>query len=63
VYFFKPFSTDLKSARNSAFFDTFLIFSKIFLYFLVHISTFSNFEAKLAKSGAKNQKTYQVNVS
>jgi hypothetical protein len=42
VHFLKTFSTDLKSA-----FD-----------FLGHISTvlFSNFEAKRAKNGAKNQK-------
>ncbi len=28
-----------------------------------HISTFFNFEAKRAKNGSKNQKTYFVNVS
>jgi hypothetical protein len=48
---FKTFSTDLKSAWNSAFFDTFLT-KKIFFG---PISTFSNFEANCAKNGAKNQ--------
>jgi hypothetical protein len=43
---FNTFSADLKSACNSAFIDTF--------DFLGHISTFSNFEAKRAKNGAKN---------
>jgi hypothetical protein len=56
--FLKPFSTDLKSARNSAFFGTHFLGLKKKL-FKGHISTFFNFEAKRAK----NQKTYFVNVS
>ncbi len=47
---------------NSAFLTPFLIFSKK-IFLLGHISTFSNFEAKRAKNGSKNQKTYIVNVS
>jgi hypothetical protein len=50
---------DLKSAWNSTFFYTFFLSKKIFVG---HISTFSNFQAKRAKNGAKNQKTYDVNV-
>ncbi len=51
VHFLTTFSTDSKSARNSAFFDSFLIKKR-----LGHICTFSNFEAKRAKNGSKNQK-------
>jgi hypothetical protein len=57
VHFFTTFSTDSKSA----FLTPFLIFAKKF--FKGHISTFSNFEAKRARNGSKNQKTYLVNVS
>jgi hypothetical protein len=39
VHFFKTFSTDLKSALNFAFFDTFFDFFKK-NFFLGHISTF-----------------------
>ncbi len=55
--FLKTFSTDLKSAWNSAFliFDIFFDFSKE-NFFLVILVLFSNFEAKCAKNGAKNQK-------
>ncbi len=59
VHLLTTFSTDSKSTWNSAFFDT--IFSTKF--FKGHISTFSNFEAKRAKNGSKNQETYLVNVS
>ncbi len=52
VHFFETISTDLISAGNSAFFDTFFDLKKI----LGQISAFSNFEAKRAKNGAKNKK-------
>ncbi len=56
LHFFKTFSMDLKSKQNSAFFDTFFdFFQKMFFR---SYSTFSNFEAKCAKHGTKNQKTY-----
>ncbi len=60
--FFTTFSTDSKSALNSASFDTFFdFFPKNF--FKVTLVLFSNFEAKRAKNSSKNQKTYFVNVS
>ncbi len=40
VHFIKTFSTDSKSAGNSAFFDTFFDFVKKKKIFLGHISTF-----------------------
>jgi hypothetical protein len=56
--FLITFSTDSKSAWNSAVFDTF------FDFFKKKFVLFSNFEAKRAKkNGSKNQKTYLVNVS
>ncbi len=54
----KKISTDLKSAWNS---DTFFIMCQ--KIFFGHISPFLNCEAKRAKNGAKNKKTYYVNVS
>jgi hypothetical protein len=61
VHFLTTFSTDSKSAWNSAFFDTFFDFFQKNV--LGHISIFSKFEAKRAKNGSKYQKTYLVNVS
>ncbi len=51
VHFFKTFSTDLKSAWNSAFFDIFFDFVKK-NFFLGHISIvlFSNFSKRLKKT-------------
>ncbi len=46
--FFKPFSTDLKSVWNSAFFIPFLIFS--------------NFEDKRAINGLKKRETFFINM-
>ncbi len=54
--FCKTFSTNLKSAWNSAFFDIFFNFFKFF--FVVILVLFPNFEAKRAKNGVKNQKMY-----
>jgi hypothetical protein len=51
VHFFKTFSTDMKSAWNYAFFDTFCL--NFFLYVILVL--FSNFAAKTRKKGAKNQ--------
>ncbi len=49
--FFKTFSMDLKSARNSAFFDIFFDLKKKFQVILV---LFSNFEADTQKMAPKN---------
>ncbi len=54
VNFFKTFSTDSKSAWNSAFFDTFSEFFKKY-FFLGHISTF--FELWLQMSRKRLKKT------
>ncbi len=62
VHFFTTFSTDSKSAWNSVFFDTFFDFFQKNL-FQVILVLFLNFEAKRARNGSKNQKTYLVNVS
>ncbi len=61
VNFFKNFLTDWKSAWNSAFFIPFQFYQKKILYGILVL--FSNIEAKRAKNGAKNQKTFFVNVS
>ncbi len=62
VHFFTTFSTDSKSAWNSAFFD---IFSDFFAknFFWVILALFANFEAERAKKAQKFKKTYLVNVS
>ncbi len=57
VLFFKTFSTDSKSAWNSAFFDTFSDFFKKY-FFLGHICTFSNFDCKCAGNGSKKRKIF-----
>ncbi len=44
------------------FFNIFLIFCQK-IFFGVILALFANFEAKCAKNGSKNQKTYFVNVS
>ncbi len=62
VHFFTTFSTYSKSAWNSAFFDTFFDLKKK-KKFKVILVLFSNFEAKCARNGSKNQKTYLINVS
>ncbi len=59
-HFFTTFSTDSKSAWNSAIFDIFVDLKKINC---VILALFKNFEAKRTKNGSKNQKTYFVNVS
>jgi hypothetical protein len=46
----------------SSFFDTFFDFFKNF-FFWATLVLFSNFEAKRAKNGSQNQKTYLLNVS
>jgi hypothetical protein len=61
VHFFTIFSTDSKSAWNSAFLTAFSIKKKN--NFKVILVLFSNFDCKCAGSGSKNQKTYLVNVS
>ncbi len=61
--FFTTFSTDSKSAWNSAFFDIFFYFFEKKKFLGVILALFANFEAKCAKNGWKNQKTYFVNVS
>jgi hypothetical protein len=57
-HFFTTFSTDSKSAFFDIFFD---FFQKN--KFWVILALFKKFEAKRAKNGSKNQKTYFVNVS
>ncbi len=53
--FFATFSTDSKSASNSAFSDTHI--ENIEKYFWDKIALFTNFEAKCSWNGAKNRKT------
>jgi hypothetical protein len=57
VRFFKTFSTDSKSAWNSAFFDTFLDFFKK-KFFFGHNSTFSNFDCTCAGNGSKKKNLF-----
>jgi hypothetical protein len=60
--FFKNFFSEFENSMKFCVFDTFFdIFQNKF--FKGHISTFSYFEAKRAKNGAKNKKNYKVNVS
>jgi hypothetical protein len=57
VHFFKPFSTDSKSALNSAFFDTQIEF----LYknfFLLLFALFVHFDCKCAGNGSKKWKIF-----
>ncbi len=61
VHFLKTFSTDWKSAWNSVFFDTFMIKKNFF--FRSYYYFFKLWSQMLKKRGAKNQKTYEVNVS
>ncbi len=56
VHFFKTFSTDSKSAWNSAFFDTFSDFFKKF--FFRSYCTFLNFDCKCAGNGSKKRKIF-----
>ncbi len=60
VNFFKTFSTDLKSAWNSAFLIPFWIKKK---KIFDHINTFCNFEAKRAKNGSKKENLFFINMS
>ncbi len=55
VHFFKTFSTDSKSAWNSAFFDTFFDFVKK-KFFLGHISTFFQLWNQTRKKRLKKSK-------
>jgi hypothetical protein len=43
------------------FFNGFQISMKFWVFLIPHNNTFSNFVAKRAKNGSKNQKTYLVN--
>ena len=54
VHFFTTFSTDSKSAWNSAFFDTFFVFFK--KKFLGHISTFFKLWSQTRKKRLKKSK-------
>ncbi len=54
--FFKTFSTESKSAWNSAFFDTFLDFSK--KNFLGHISTFFKLGLQMRRKRLKKRKIF-----
>jgi hypothetical protein len=61
VNFFATFSTDSKSASNSAFFDTHI--ENIWIkYFEFIFALYANIEAKRAPNGSKNRKTYFINV-
>ncbi len=62
VHFFITFSTDSKSAWNSAFFDTHIEFcsKKIFLLLL---ALFLDFDCKCAGNAQKNGKSFFMNVS
>jgi hypothetical protein len=59
--FFNGFKISVKFCVFNAFFDFFE--KKIFFCHIGTVVLFSNFEAKRAKNGSKNQKTYFVNVS
>jgi hypothetical protein len=61
VNFFKTFSTDSKSAWNSAFFDTFSNFQK--LIFLGHISTFFELRLQMRRKRLKKTENLFMNVS
>jgi hypothetical protein len=52
--FFATFSSDLKSALNSAFFYTHFNYCERKILF-GHISTFANFDAKRAQNGKKTE--------
>jgi hypothetical protein len=57
LHFFKTFSTDLKSAWNSAFFDTHIeFFNK--KSFLLLLALFVNFDCKCAGNGSKKRKIF-----
>jgi hypothetical protein len=60
--FLATFSTDSNQREILRFLIPFLIFFPK-NFFEVILVLFSNFEAKRAKNGSKNQKTYFVNVS
>ncbi len=62
VHFFTTFSTDSKSAWNSAFFDTFFDFFEIFFFFYP-FSTFFKLWSQTRQKRLKKSKTYFVNVS
>ncbi len=57
VHFFKTFSTDLKSAWNSAFLDTFFDFVQKNFFFVILV-LFSNFDCKCAGNGSKKRKIF-----
>jgi hypothetical protein len=57
VHFFKTFSTDLKSAWNCTFFDTFFDLNKKNI-FKVILVLFSNFDCKCAGNGSKKRKIF-----
>ncbi len=56
VNFFKTFSTDSKSAWNSAFFDTFFDKKKKKIYVIFVL--FSNFDCKCAGNGSEKRKIF-----
>ena len=60
VHFLQIFQRIRNQREILRFLISFLIFQK---FVFCHFSTFENFEAKRAKNGSKNQKTYFVNVS
>ena len=66
TFFWCIFSQLFQRIRNQReilrFLTPFSIFSKFF-FLKVILVLFSNFEAKRARNGSKNQKTYFVNVS
>jgi hypothetical protein len=61
VHFLTTFSTDSNQREILRFLTPFLIFSEI-IFLKIILLLFSNFEAKRAKNGSKNHKTYLVNV-
>jgi hypothetical protein len=62
VHFFTTFSTESKSAWNSAFFDTHIeIFNENFVWLL--LALFLYFDYKFAKNGSKKQKMLFINVA
>ncbi len=58
VHFFKPFSTDSKSAWNSAFFDAHIEFFFKKFFALTVLALFVNFDCTCAGNGSKKRKIF-----
>jgi hypothetical protein len=63
VHFFKPFSTDSKSAWNSAFFNTQIEFLKKKIFFCSYEHFFETLIANAQETAQKNGKSFFMKVS